>query len=82
MSTVQHYRAKAAEYAELAMKASSPNEALDLRRLEHAFVELADNEQWVTKNHAQTLHAPAPGDADEGKLTIGPGVYQFAAVPV
>ena len=57
MSTSGQYRAKAAEYTELAKTASSPDEVGEFHRLEQSFTELADNEQWVTDHHDQTLHA-------------------------
>jgi hypothetical protein len=57
MFTSQEYRAKAAEYAELAKAASSPDERDEFHKLEQSFTQLADNEQWVTDHHDQILHA-------------------------
>jgi hypothetical protein len=55
--TSEQYRAKAAEYAELAKTARDPEEVREFQRLERSFVTLADNKQWVVDNHDQTLHA-------------------------
>jgi hypothetical protein len=55
--TSKQYRAKAAEYAELAKTARDPDEVREFQRLERSFVTLADNKQWVVDNHDQTLHA-------------------------
>jgi hypothetical protein len=57
MSTSEQYRAKAAEYATLASAANSSEEARELQRLERSFTILADNEQWLVRNHDQILHA-------------------------
>lgn len=63
MFTSEQYRAKAAEYIELAKTANTPNEVREFEKLEQSFTELADNEQWVTDHHDQTLHAAQDGDA-------------------
>ena len=68
MFTSEQYRAKAAEYIELAKTANTPNEVREFERLERSFTELADNEQWVTDHHDHTLHAAEAGDA--AKLTF------------
>ena len=59
--TSEQYRAKAAEYAELAKTASSPDEGDEFHRLEQSFTQLADNEQWVIDHHDQILHAAGDG---------------------
>jgi hypothetical protein len=61
MFTSEQYRAKAAEYAELMKTASSADEVGEFHKLEQSFTELADNEQWVTDHHDQTLHAAEDG---------------------
>jgi hypothetical protein len=58
MFTTEQYRAKAAEYSALLKTANGPNEVSEFQKLERSFTELADNEQWVTDHHDQTLHAP------------------------
>jgi hypothetical protein len=63
MFTAEQYRAKASEYAKLAIKANGPNEALEFQKLERNFAELADNAQWVADNHRKIVHAI--GDATE-----------------
>ena len=61
MLTPERYRAKAAEYAELAKMASGPEEAREFQQREHSFTALADNEQWLVDHHDQTVQ---PGDAN------------------
>jgi len=63
MFTSEQYRAKAAEYIELVKTAKTPNEVSEFQKLGQSFTELADNEQWVTDHHDQTLHAAEDGDA-------------------
>ena len=63
MFTSKQYRAKAAEYIELVKTANNPNEVREFQKLEQSFTELADNEQWVTDHHDQTLHAAEDGEA-------------------
>jgi hypothetical protein len=57
MFTPKQYRAKAAEYAELAKTASRPNELREYQDLERTFAVLAENEQWMRDNYDKTLHA-------------------------
>ena len=57
------YRAKAAEYAELAKMANSPDDAREFQPREHSFTLLADNEQWLADHHDQTVHAVDAGVA-------------------
>lgn len=57
MVTSDQYRAKAAEYAELAKAASTPEAAIEFRKLERSFTTLADNEQWLSDHHDETVHA-------------------------
>ena len=68
MFSAEQYRAKAAEYIELAKAANTPNEVREFERLERSFTELADNQQWVADHHDQTLHAA--GDGEAAKLTF------------
>jgi hypothetical protein len=68
MFTSEQYRAKAAEYIELAKTANTPNEVREFEKLEQSFTELADNQQWVADHHEQTLHAAEDGEA--AKLTF------------
>jgi hypothetical protein len=56
---------KAAEFIELVRTANTPNEVCEFRKLAQSFTELADNEQWVTDHHDQTLHAAEDGEAAE-----------------
>jgi hypothetical protein len=65
MFTPEQYRAKAAEYGELAKTANGPDEAREFQRHERNFTELADNEQWVADHRNRTLHAIGAGAAGE-----------------
>jgi hypothetical protein len=68
MFTIEQYRAKAAEYTELMKTTNSPDEVCEFHKLEQSFTQLADNEQWVTDHHDQTLHAAKDGEAGEVTL--------------
>ena len=50
MSTAKQYRAKAAEFAELLKAAHLPAEAREFRKLEHSYLTLAENEEWMVDN--------------------------------
>lgn len=64
MFTSKQYRVKAAEYAELANTANSPNELREYQKLGRSFNVLADNEQWLADNHDKTVHATVHAGAD------------------
>jgi hypothetical protein len=68
MFTSEQYRAKAAEYKELVKTANTPDGVRKFQTLAQSFIELADNEQWVTDHHDQTLHAAEDGET--AKLTF------------
>ena len=59
MFTSKDYRAKAAEFRELA-DTSGPEEAGEFRKRERSFTSLADNEEWLAQNFAKTLHRSEP----------------------
>jgi DNA-binding NtrC family response regulator len=61
MFTPHQYRAKAAEYAELAKTADRPGNVRELQDLERSFTTLADNEQWLADNYDHTVHAAEHG---------------------
>lgn len=61
MFAPERFRAKAAEFRELAKTANSPDEARAFQQREASFIVLADNEQWLADHHGQTVHA---GDAN------------------
>ena len=63
MFTPDQYRAKAAEYAELAKTANSPNEVHEYQNLARTFTTLADNAQWVADNQHNVVHAQEPAAA-------------------
>lgn len=64
----EQYRAKATEYARLAVTANSPGEANEFLKQEQNLSQLADNEQWLTDNYNKTIHAPAGDVADDASL--------------
>jgi hypothetical protein len=51
------YRAKAAEYGDLANTSSGLEQRRAFRRLEQRFAVLADSEQWLADNYQNTVHA-------------------------
>ena len=57
MFTPELFRAKAAEYKELAKTANDQDDAREFERRERSFALLADNEQWLVDHYPQTLHA-------------------------
>jgi hypothetical protein len=66
MFTPKQYRAKAAEYAELAETTNIPEESRKFRKREQSFTLLANNEEWLADNFEKTLHASnqdSEGDA-------------------
>src|SRR4029077_18580423 len=56
MSAPERFRAKAAEFRELAKTANSPDEARAFQQREASFMVLADNEQWLADHQGQTVH--------------------------
>jgi hypothetical protein len=68
MSLPGGYRAKAADYAELARMSNSSDNKRDFQKLERSFSVLADNEQWLAANQGRTLHAPQPDHPSERAL--------------
>jgi hypothetical protein len=58
MFSSEPFRAKAAEYLELAAKAHSPNEVRKFRDLERSYTVLADNEEWLDRNFDKIVRAP------------------------
>ena len=55
MFTPKLYRAKAAEFGELA-KTGDPEKSAEYRNRERSFTSLADNEDWLVQNFDKTLH--------------------------
>jgi hypothetical protein len=76
MFNPKQYRDKAAEYSVRAKAANGANESREFGQLEKSFTTLADNEQWLSDNHHNTVHAPAasgPGSetlADQEKQVL------------
>jgi rubrerythrin len=60
MFTSKDYRAKAAEFEELA-KTGDPAKSAEFRKRERSFTSLADNEEWLAHNFAKTLHSSEQG---------------------
>ena len=72
MFTPEHFRAKAAEYKQMAKTATDQDDAREFERRERSFVVLADNEQWLADHHAQTMHTTdADGAHDAAPRPIG-----------
>jgi hypothetical protein len=67
MPTVKRYRAKAAEYRELQKTAQLPSEARNYRNLEHSYITLADNAQWMADNRDK-LNCSAADDNWYGNI--------------
>ena len=76
MFAPERFRAKAAEFRELAKTANSLDEARALQQREASFIALADNEQWLADHQGQTVHA---GDED-GAVEATPVLAGDAAV--
>jgi hypothetical protein len=76
MFSSEQYRAKAAEYLELAAKTESPNEIREFGDLERSYTELANNEEWLEHNFDKMVHAPdkdrLEGDALPAEEDLGP----------
>jgi hypothetical protein len=51
MFTPDQYRAKAAQYTELARHGNTPSEVRELQTHERSLTMLADNKQWLADNH-------------------------------
>ena len=58
MFNPKQYRDKAAEFSERGKGASGPIETRAFEQLEKSFTALADNEQWLSDNHQNTVQAP------------------------
>jgi len=67
MFMAKHYRAKAAEYAELLKAASLPADIRELRKLEQSYLTLADNDEWMAANLVKT-NSPGADDDWYGDL--------------
>ncbi len=80
MVTREHYRAKAAEYGELAKTANGPDQAREYQQRECSLTMLADNAQWLADHHDQTVHAVDAGAAEEG-APASPGDATAAVQP-
>ena len=50
MFTPEQYRAKAAEYTELAKQGNTPDEVREFQTHERSLTMLADNKQWLAEN--------------------------------
>jgi hypothetical protein len=61
--TPEQYRAKAAEYTELAKQGNTPDQVREFQAHERSLTMLADNKQWLADNHdklANNLDELAP----------------------
>jgi hypothetical protein len=50
MCTAKQYRVKAAEFTEFVRTARSPAETREFRNLEHSYITLAENDEWLADN--------------------------------
>jgi hypothetical protein len=66
MFTSKHYRAKAAEFGELA-KTGDLEKSAEFRKRERSFTSLAENEEWLAHNFEKTLHR-SQQDEEAGTL--------------
>lgn len=67
MFTSKDYRARAAEFGELA-KTGDPEKSAEFRKRERSFTTLADNEEWLADNFEKTLHPPEQDGETAGGL--------------
>jgi hypothetical protein len=68
MFSAEQYRAKAAEYLELAAKTESPNEIREFGDLERSYTVLAANEEWLKCNFDKIVRAPDKDRLEGGAL--------------
>jgi hypothetical protein len=64
MFTPGRYRGKASEYGSLVESATDPDQKRELQARERSFTALADNEQWLSDNHQNTIRAAEHDEAD------------------
>ena len=64
MFKARQYRAKAAEYGDLAKSSTGSKQRRDLQKLEHRFVTLADNEQWLADNYQSNVSSTKQARSD------------------
>jgi len=77
MSTPEQYRAKAAEYRELAKTANGADQAREFQQHERSFTVLADNAQWLADHHDQTVHSDDEDGAGEATpVPVGEAAVQ------
>jgi hypothetical protein len=69
MFSSERYRARAAEYVELAKATTSPNDIREYKDRERSFTTLADNEEWLKDNFDRMVHAPGK-DGPEGDALV------------
>jgi hypothetical protein len=67
MFTYYEYRKKALRYGELAKTAPAAKQESEFRALEERFMRLADNEEWLSRNHGKNVSA-----ADTDQLRSSP----------
>ncbi len=69
MFTAKQYRAKAAEFEELARTTNIPEESREFRRREQSFTSLANNEEWLADNFEKTVR-PSNRDPEGDAATL------------
>jgi hypothetical protein len=73
MFTPDKFRAKAAEYKDLAKGTPVPEAAREFRRLERSFTDLANNEDWLADNYDKTVHSGQNVGEDNDADAAGEG---------
>jgi hypothetical protein len=71
MSTSQQWRAKAAEFGELANGTNEPGAIREFQQQQRSVTDLANNENWLANNFDKTVH---PGESEGGN--VGPRVAE------
>jgi hypothetical protein len=75
MFSSEQYRAKAAEYLELALKTDSAKEIREFKDLERRYSMLADNEELLERNFDKTVHASDKDHLLEGDALAAQGEH-------
>jgi hypothetical protein len=64
------YRAKATEYGDLAKSSIDSSQSGDFQKLEQKFTVLADNEQWLSDKHWDTVTGAGPEQHRASGITL------------
>jgi hypothetical protein len=64
MITPQQFRERAVEFGELVKQTHHPDAIRELQRQQRAFADLADNEDWMSRNLDKTVPPTSPDVSD------------------